>query len=418
MLEHSSTTKRGAAAGAGLSGHLDRDAACAQIIRSTTLGLGTPKADLCLLFVSGKHTVHLPELCTTVREILDPAVILGVTCQGVLGGETELDDETGLSLLALRVPGMTLQPFHSRRLSVIPEKPSQDAALRLATETGVTTSTRGILMFGDPFSTPLLRLLPAFSMLHEMMGVTLPIPVVGGMASGGRAPGENTLVLNENVTSNGAVGVTIGGDVTIDTVVSQGCRPIGEPQIITKAKRNILFTLGNRPALDVIKETVEDLDDSDRGLLSSGMFIGRAVSEYKDRFGPGDFLIRAVMGIDEQHGAIAVGDLFRVGQTVQLHVRDAQSATEDLEFLLAPQSLQTTPLGALLISCNSRGSQFFGETGHDALRVTHGLRSTSDTVPLAGFFAAGEIGPVMDQSYLHGHTASVVVFRPGSPSPG
>ncbi|MFG0256463.1 MAG: FIST N-terminal domain-containing protein [Phycisphaerales bacterium JB043] len=406
------------AAGAGLSGHLDRNDACGQVIEKTGLSLGLPEADLCVLFASGKHTLYLPELCTRVREMFNPQVVMGVSAQGVIGGETELEEETGLSLFALRAPGMTLKPFQSRNLSVIPEELTRDSQRRLIQETGMDADSRGTLLFGDPFSTPLLRLLPALSRAHEGLGIDTPLPISGGMASAAKEPGENTLVINEDVTSQGAIGVTIGGDITMDTVVSQGCRPIGSPHIITKAQRNILFTLGNRPALEIIRETIESLDEEDRELLSNGMFIGRAVSEYKERLGPGDFLIRAVMGVDEQHGAIAVGDLFRVGQTVQLHVRDARSATEDLEFMLAPQSLRIPALGALLISCNSRGKQFFGEAGHDASRASAGLRTSDSTVPISGFFAAGEIGPVMDTSYLHGHTASIVVFRPGAPATG
>ncbi|MHC4975064.1 MAG: FIST signal transduction protein [Planctomycetota bacterium] len=406
------------AAGAGFSGHLDRGEACGHVIERTSLGLGLPEADLCILFASGKHTVYLPEMCTRVREMYNPGVVMGISTQGVIGGQTELEDETGLVLFALRAPGMTMTPFQSRNLSVIPEEMTDDSQRQLIEETGISANTRGVLLFGDPFSTPLMRLLPALSSVHETLDLETPIPVSGGMASAAREPGENTLVINEDVTSQGAIGVTIGGDITMDTIVSQGCRPIGEPHVITKAQRNILFTLGNRPALEIIRETIESLDDDDRELLSNGMFIGRAVSEYKDKFGPGDFLIRAVMGVDEQHGAIAVGDLFRVGQTIQLHVRDASSATEDLGFMLAPQSLRIPPLGALLVSCNSRGRAFFGESGHDAVRVSQGLMTQEGEVPLAGFFAAGEIGPVMGQSYLHGHTASIVVFRPGAPAKG
>jgi small ligand-binding sensory domain FIST len=189
--------------------------------------------------------------------------------------------------------------------------------------------------------------------------------------------------------------------------------------VVTSAKRNVLMQLGGRKAIDVVRELVNDLSEDERTLLSSGLFIGRVVNEYKGRFGRGDFLIRNVLGVDQNSGAVAVGDALRVGQTVQFHLRDADTAAEDLELLLQSEVLKDPAAAAMLCTCSGRGRNLFEEPNYDASAVTRwlsqpgGLRAES--FPLAGFFAGGEIGPIGDHSYVHGHTASLAIFRPGSP---
>lgn len=405
----------GFAGAAALSGRLDARIAAQQVCDQARESLGAGTVDLAMVFASGAHAKMLERIGEQVRNTLDPRSFLGVTAEGVLAGETELEQETGVSLLAMRLPGVALHEFTSDDLPAFGDEPGEEQMTALAEAIGADPWSRATLLFGDPFSTPLLKLLPAMSRAHTVAGMPRPMPVFGGMASGGDKPGRNTLLLGGAARRTGAVGVTIGGPVTIDWVVSQGCRPVGEPMVITGARRNIVFTLGGRPAVECIRECIEGLEDEERELLHNGMFLGRAVSEYKDRFGRGDFLIRAVMGADEQRGAIAVGDIMRVGQTVQLHVRDADTASEDLELLMSAQSLQAPPVGALVCTCNGRGERLFDEPNHDALRVARSLAAGAARPPVAGFFASGEIGPIGEESFLHGHTASVAIFRQGAP---
>ena len=193
----------------------------------------------------------------------------------------------------------------------------------------------------------------------------------------------------------------------MDIVVSQGCRPIGKPVVITKAQGNVIQELGGSPAVEVIQTLPQTLDERERELLSGGLLVGTVINEYKERFGRGDFLIRNILGFDKKQGAIAVGDVPRVGQTVQFHVRDAETAHEDLQLLLDAQQLQEPPLGGLLFTCNGRARDLFAGQHHDVQTI----RERLGEIPLAGFFAAGEIGPVGERSFLHGHTASLAVFR-------
>jgi small ligand-binding sensory domain FIST len=239
------------------------------------------------------------------------------------------------------------------------------------------------------------------------------VPIIGGMASASTAPQNNLLLLDDSIMRTGGVGVTISGDVAVDVMVSQGCRPIATPLVVTSGRRNVIRELGGRRALDVVREVVEGLDEESRRLIANGMFIGRVVNEYKERFGRGDFLIRAVLGVEQESGAIVVGDSVRVGQTVQFHVRDADTAHEDLRLLLAAQQLQTPPLGSLLFTCNGRGTRLFQEPHHDAKTCADTLKGDNGTpMPIAGFFCAGEIGPIGDHSFVHGHTATLAMIRP------
>jgi small ligand-binding sensory domain FIST len=250
---------------------------------------------------------------------------------------------------------------------------------------------------------------------------------VGGMASGGTSPGGNALILDDRVHRSGLVGVSLRGAVRVDTVVSQGCRSVGSTLIVTKARKNVVLGLGGRPALQVVRELVEELPEDDKKLLEKGLFLGIVINEYKDRFGRDDFLIRNVVGVDEHHDAVALNAMVRVGQTVRFHLRDAKTADEDLALLLDAQQLRDPPLGAMLVTCNSRGSRLFDSPHHDASMVTRAFSSTpageelarggepitaqAPSLPLAGFFANGEIGPVGAESYLHAHSACLTLFR-------
>ena len=200
--------------------------------------------------------------------------------------------------------------------------------------------------------------------------------------------------------------MVVGGGVRVRPVVSQGCRPVGRPLVITKAQENLIVELGGVPALQRLREMYGDLDEVDRELVRSSLHVGRVASEYRDTFRRGDFLVRNVMGADPDTGVIAVGDLVRTGQTVQFHVRDAASADEDLRELLCGTPRPVSPAGALMFTCNGRGSRLFAEPSHDART----LQDCLGPLPTAGFFAQVEIGPIGSRTFLHGFTASIALF--------
>lgn len=370
--------------------------------------------DLAVVFATMHHASNFPLIARVLNESLTPRVLLGATAEGVIGKLTEVESGPAISVLAARLgagheksrrrAGVSIEPI-ALNLAGRDEPAITEDALRqmIPNESG---DLRAVMLIADPYSTPMNRLLP-------MLNKTLPgLPIVGGMA-GGRAPGENRLILNSEVHRAGAVGVALRGDLLADITVSQGCRPVGKSMVITKCQKHVVQELGGRNAMLGLKDTIESLTPEDRELVGShGLWVGRVINEYKERFGRGDFLIRNLIGVDQERGWLAIGDPdIRVGQTIQFHLRDQRTAREDMQLLLETQKLHgsETPAGALLFSCNGRGTKLFDEPNADAGMIAEALGN----MPLAGFFCAGEIGPVGDQNFLHGHTASLLVLRPG-----
>jgi small ligand-binding sensory domain FIST len=254
------------------------------------------------------------------------------------------------------------------------------------------------LVMGDPFTFPMDHLLAYVN--DRLPGTT----VMGGMASGGLEPGQTRLFLDDRVLDQGAVGARLPG-VRIQSLVSKGCRPVGSVYTVTRAEGNVIHELGGQPPLERIQEMVARLDPGERILVQQGLHIGWVIDPYKSEPVRGDFLVRGVIGTDPESGAIAVGDQIEVGEAVQFHVRDAVTADEDLRELLGHSDAATT-LGALLFTCNGRGTRLFDHPDHDAALVSDVLGAP----PIAGFNCAGEIGPVGGRNFLHGFTASIALF--------
>jgi len=390
--------------------------------------LDTPP-DLLMIFATAHYARRMGMIADTLRDRLGSTHMLGVSASGVMSGITEIENAPGLSLLACRFPGVKINPFWIDHLS--PRESLGERAAGLAQQIGASEDMRAALFFADPFSVPLVKLIPALS--ASRVQIISPSgrrdhigTIIGGMASAGTRANTNTLLLDGEIRNAGAMGVTLSGPIQIDTVVSQGCRPIATPMVITKARGNLILELAGNQAVDVIREAVQTLDEHDKQLLGNGLLLGRVIDENKAHFGRGDFLIRNIMGGDEASGAVAVADLVSAGQTVQLHLHDEQTAREDLSLLLDGQRLYSKPAGALVISCTGRGGGFFGDHGHDSSTITHAFDKVPDGasrakagteldpsagIPVAGFFAAGEIGPIDDEIFQHGHSAVVALFR-------
>lgn len=253
-----------------------------------------------------------------------------------------------------------------------------------------------LILFADPFSFPL------DGFLHELHRRSPTLRVVGGMASAAAGPGGNRLVAHDTVRSEGAVGLLLPPGVPVTPLVSQGCRPVGEPLVVTASRENLIEEIAGRPALDRVMEIATNANADDRALMARGLHIGLVADETRETFGPGDFLVRSVLGADKVTRAVAVGTEVPVGSTVQFHVRDADSADEDLRSALAGVDVEA----ALVFSCTGRGTALFGEKDHDATLINdHVARGAT-----AGMFCAGEIGPVAGQPFVHQFSASMLLF--------
>jgi small ligand-binding sensory domain FIST len=359
------------------------------------------RPDLAVLFFSAHHEDAAGTIVQTANKRLTPRCLLGCVGEAIIGNGEEMEGTPALSLwLGRWQRPVELTPFHL----VLEETPDGYSLLGWpdALATAEVTHAAAIVL-GDPSS------FPVDGFLHQVNENHVGLHVMGGMASGVRGEGGARLLLNDQVLEKGAAGVLLQGDLGIRCIVSQGCRPIGLHMVVTRAEENIIGELSGKPPLAQLQELWRELDANDQQLFQRGLHIGRVINEYQGEFQRGDFLVRNVLGLDRETGALAITDLVRVGQTVQFHVRDAQTADEDLHALLQLDlsAHEKRPAGALLFSCNGRGTRLFAKPNHDAAAI----RAEAGPIPLAGFFAQGEFGPVGGQNFIHGFTASVALFE-------
>jgi small ligand-binding sensory domain FIST len=344
------------------------------------------------------HADELDRIAAAFLEQGQTRHVLGCTGESIVGEDREVEGSPALSVWSITLPGVSIQPL---RLG----EPGESG---IAWAEGLENPEQcAVLLLGDPFSFQVDDFLRRIN--QDVRGLR----VIGGVASGSQVPRANQLMLDAKSFHDGAVAVLLSGPLSIRTVVSQGCRPVGHTMIVTGAEHNVIRELGRRPALQVLHQIFQELSPDDQRRIQDGLHIGRVINEYQGSFQRGDFLVRNVMGADDS-GAIQITDLIRVGQTVQFHVRDAETADEDLResLLLAHEQARRAarPVGALLFTCNGRGTRLFDEPDHD-VGVIHEVLGP---IPVAGFFAMGEIGPIGGQNFVHGYTASIVLFeQPG-----
>lgn len=369
-----------------------------EVVAQVREGLNEERPHMALAFLSGDFALEPRQVAKGLLAGLDPRVLIGCTAEGVIAREREIEGLTAITLAAATLPGVEVSPFFLQARNW-PSLLLDGEELKRMVD--APNETRLFITLGDPFSSPMDDVLVAFNQNYP------GIPMVGGMASAALRPHGNALFINDRVTTEGIVGAALAGALEADVIVSQGCRPIWDPFVVQECRRNLIMNLEGRTPLAWIEELVPKLSEEDRALLQKGLFVGRAVKTGRETIGRGDFLIRGVVGVDQESGAIAIGDSVQEGETVQFHIRDALTAREDLEMMLIPQSFREPPEGALLFTCNGRGTRLFDYPDGDVSVINSSLGET----PLAGFFCAGEIGPIGGHNFLHGQTASLVLFR-------
>ena len=347
---------------------------------------------LAVLLASRSHTDEARDVLEAVQETIEPPALIGCVAQAIVAGGRELEDDAGVAVwLASGVAAETFQLDFVRT----------DSGGLLAGYQFDQSAHDLHLLLPDPYTFP-------SSLLIEHLNTDVPgTTVMGGVVSGGLGPGDTRLFRDREVLTSGVVGVRLHGMRCVP-IVSQGCRPIGEPYIVTGADGALITELGGRPPLQRLREIVEVLPSDEQDLISHGLQIGIVVDEHLALPGQGDFMIRGLLGADASTGAIEIGQVVEVGETVQYQVRDALGADKDLRVAVerAAAQLPGPPAGALLFTCNGRGRRMFGVADHDASTIEELLGG----IPLAGFFAAGEIGPIAGRNALHAFTASMALF--------
>lgn len=361
--------------------------------------VGDDPAGLAIAFVNSPGPESAIELFQRLRSISDAPHFLGCTAMGIIGEGREIEDIGGASIVAGTIPDATISGFHLGDEDLFSSLNDADS---FSSAIGLDTVPKLFIILVDPFSTPTRELLAAFNR-------TFPgIPVVGGIASGGSGPRRNIMALDDSIYNSGTVGFAVGGEVEIDVIVSQGCQAVGPLMEVTKSRGNVITELEGEAPLQLLHSAFADLGPRHRSMVQDGLLLGVVADKTIEEPGPGDFLIRNVLGVDESSGALTVTEFLRPGQKIRFFARDAQSAIDDLELLLSPQAFSNAPSLGLLFTCNGRGTRLFGHPDGDIKIVMNAL---GKDCPVAGFVCAGEIGPIGAQNYIHGQTASIVLIR-------
>lgn len=372
------------------SEELVRNAAVAlreQLGQNPTLGL---------LFISVDYIEHLTDVLEIIRLHARLPLLAGCSTQGLIGTDEESEAQSGFSLLLLSLPNAQAHaiPFTHAMVEEADAPGYWHQQTKLRPE-----DVKAWLAFTDPFTCRVDDWIKTWN--HDYPG----IPCIGGLASGPTKTPEAWIFLNDRVIEHGLL-IGLTGSLRVETVVSQGCKPIGEPLTVTNAEENYLLTIGYKPAFEVLNDVYQSLTEDERQKARGHLVAGLALNEYLEDFKQGDFIVRNILAADPSSGAVAINALPRVGQTMQYHLRDAAAATTDFTHLLDEAKKKATPFAGLLCNCNGRGRELFTVPNHDA----HLINEHFPNLPLAGFFANGEIGSIGEQTFIHGFTASLALF--------
>jgi small ligand-binding sensory domain FIST len=366
-----------------------------EVAESLQHEIGT-NASLGVLFLTQEWRPHLEDTLELIRLHGHVPQLVGCSGWGFIGSRREIEREPGFSLILFSLPAESFSIVQISETQI--EESTGSEYWRTATGLPAKEVTSWIVLANPHFG-------GTESWLEEWSTAYPEVPIMGGLAS---STGSEIFLLEDGEAINAPVlAIAMKQGLLVRPLVSQGCRPIGDPSPITKAEQNLIMEIGNLPAYQALEAAFLSIPAEQRVSVRNNLFLGLAVSEYIEDFKQGDFLIRNILGADPQIGALAVGAHPRVGQTVQFQLRDSKSAQEDL--VMAAEQVKTGlsgPIGILLFSCAGRGKGLFGTPDHDAETLANILGE----IPLAGFFCNGEIGPVGGKAFLHGYTASAAVL--------
>ena len=385
-----------------LSKQADIDTAVQEAAEEIIRQLEGEEADLTVIFIAPQYRDFYDKVPDLINRYLKPGLLFGCSGGGIIGNGEEVEQQAAFSITCAKMPGVKIQPFYSETKQ-LPDQDTSPSVWRDWLNVNIEDQPHFIFL-ADPFS---------FRGEEFLAGIDFAYPnskKVGGLASGAQALGGNALYLADQIYDKGLIGIALSGDIELDTIVAQGCRPIGKPMKITDCQDTLLKELDGKPTLEVLQDLNETLSDSDKKLLQTSLFLGIEMNPMKDDPKQGDFLIRNLMGVDRESGALAIGALLRTGQLVQFHLRDKKMSAEDLDVMLTrylSQGQAENARGALIFSCLGRGKYLYGEANHD----TNMFRNKLGEIPLGGFFCNGEIGPVGNTTFLHGYTSSFGIFR-------
>ncbi len=393
--------------GSSISAADELPVAVEQASRELERQLGGARCDLLTVFVTPQHRGRWHELPTALRDRFPGALVLGCSAAGVIGDGRELEQAAGLALAGASLPGVELTPFHvPAERTPDPAEPDDDPSAERDRWNRALGLRDGpdphLILLPDPFTWSGPELLDGLDRAYPK-GVK-----IGGLASGGARPGEHRLFCDRSAHHRGMVGVALRGEIELEAIVAQGCTPVGAPMFVTRHQQQVIFDLDGRPAVEALARLVDGLDERDRARARNSLLLGVVMDPNREIYNRGDFVVRDLVGVDPQSGALATATPLYKNAVVQFHLRDAETADAELRELLAARADAPAPAAALLFSCTGRGRGLYGHPDHDSDRIREQLGAA---LPIAGFFCNGEIGPVLGRTHLHGYTSAMLLAR-------
>jgi len=375
-----------------------------ELASAINVGLEGRVPHLLVLFISAAHHRSY----ATVLELLDQqfpdGLQIGCTASGVIGDAREIEQGPAISITAGHLPNVHLKPIYLD----LEDLPDSDAAPhvwreRLGYEEPAQQPPH-FLLLADPFTPNMDRLL-------EGLDYVFPdSQKFGGLASGSGDAKGNRLILDRHIFDQGAVLLSMTGEIGLDVIVAQGCRPIGPPATITACHQNTIIEINDKPALEWLSAAMGVASEADQRRAKTHLFIGLSLDPFNPEPQHGEFLIRNLVGVDYETGSIVVGGALQEGQLVRFHLRDGEASHDDLDMLLTSYKGPQHNIGLLLFSCLGRGEYLYRTSNHDSDLIREHL----GPVPVTGCFCNGEIGPVGDATHIHGYTSVLGVLRPPS----
>lgn len=357
---------------------------------------GLSHGQVALVFLSGDARAAAHEILHVVRRVTGARTVVGCSGVGVLTEQREIEGDSAAAVLVIQDDRLVATPISIESLN----RGGAELAREIADSAEATLAEGGsLLLLPDPRGFDPKALLGG---LAEALG---PVPVLGAVAAG---TGEPIELCNTQTLAGGLAGVAVSGPVPL-IGVAQGCAPIGEPYVVTRAERNVVQQIAGRPALEVLREAMHTVENAEERIPRAGIFAGLAMDPAKSPLERGDFLVRNLMGVDPKSGAVAVAELVRVGQTIQFQLRDATASREDLQATLASLRARLNgrrPVFGCYFNCAGRGQGLYGEPDHDVTLIREALGE----FPLTGFFGNGELAPVGRQNFFHNYTGALLLI--------
>tara|TARA_Y100000590_G_C15678156_1_gene998784 strand:- start:511 stop:1698 length:1188 start_codon:yes stop_codon:yes gene_type:complete len=358
---------------------------------------------LCIVFVSSHHKNNYHLIPKIIMKKINPDILIGCSGTGVIGNGIELEDQPGISIAYAELKNETIKPFYLETKDL----PDSDAPpntweqkLNIPIE-----KCNAILLLSDPFT---------FNTDQLLSGLDYAYPNAiksGGLISGGKKNGDNAIFLNNKIYNSGAVGISFSGNTKFEILVSKGCKPIGNPMVVTKCEDNVIMELdNNKKPLDIIEDLYKKNDYRNKYLIRNSLQMGIIMDRIGSISPKENYLIRNILGASEIDGCIEVGEFINEGQIVQFHVKDSETANEELNQLIKNRNSDiknNPPESVLMFSCLARGNYLFNEYNHE----TNIVKKIIKNIPITGFFSNGEINQIGDQTFLNGYTSSFTILK-------